>query len=71
MIRVAVAVCRVVPIISCCLRRTRDDTSILAFTRFGIAGKTIALSTEDKEKEVAFEANEVRVEWRAVVKVQQ
>lgn len=29
------------------------------FRRFGIAGKTIALCAEDKEKEVTFEANEV------------
>eukprot|EP00904_Undaria_pinnatifida_P001487 jgi/Undpi1/11339/HiC_scaffold_30.g13636.m1 len=28
-------------------------------TRFGIAGKTVALCTEDKEKEVTFAANEV------------
>lgn len=30
--------------------------------RFGIAGKTIALCAEDKEKEVAFAANEVPVQ---------
>lgn len=29
--------------------------------RYGIAGKTVALCSEDKEKEVTFEANEVRV----------
>lgn len=29
--------------------------------RFGIAGKTIALNADDKEKEVTFEANEVCV----------
>lgn len=29
--------------------------------RFGLAGKTIALNSEDKEKAVAFEANEVCV----------
>lgn len=28
--------------------------------RFGLAGKTIALNSEEKEKEVTFEANEVR-----------
>lgn len=29
-------------------------------SRFGLAGKTFALNSDEKEKEVTFEANEVR-----------
>lgn len=35
--------------------------SVVVLGRYGIAGKTIALCSEDREKEVAFEANEVNV----------
>ncbi|CAM9244193.1 unnamed protein product [Sphacelaria rigidula] len=34
-------------------------TQMEQLTRFGLGGKTIALNSEDKEKEVTFEANEV------------
>ncbi|CBJ31951.1 conserved unknown protein [Ectocarpus siliculosus] len=36
-----------------------SGTQMEQITRYGIAGKTIALCSEDKEKEVTFEANEV------------
>ena len=33
--------------------------AIYSSVRFGIAGKAVALNSEDREKEVTFEANEV------------
>lgn len=44
------------------------DPNVLVFVvvvtvcgvRYGLAGKVIALNSDDKEKEVTFEANEVR-----------
>lgn len=45
------------------LRMTASVLPLLHFLskcRFGLGGKTIALNSEDKEKEVTFEANEVR-----------